>query len=496
MAGVGAPSGRKTRVGSREMGSRSAQLASMEPSTLVSVLSRAARGDTRDYADLCDRMVWFDGNIRANLETRIAMVGAAQWEITPGKSRDPARQAVAAEGARFAEDVLRDLDVFEAALMQLLGAIGVGWSVCEKVWDRRDGADVLVDLAWLHPRRFRFGTGTSSSGDAWELLLVDDGETWSSAGVPLDPERFVVHTPSIGGAYPGVAGVLRSCAWPYLFRRWTTQFWVRGVEKFAWPTLVGKVLRGAGDEVRAQMKAALRDAANDHYLVTEVEQEVSMLETLVKDAGSFAALDEALKAEISKAILGSTDQTEPVKIGAWKAVESRKGTTVDSRVAVDAYGIERTVRGQILEPLMRYNGHLFGGVIPATPEFTARVSGTRQEVNATELGALVELARSAGMQPTEQSVRELVAGMRLQLEPTAAGESAPRSLDLAPTDLAKVVKAIEARASQGLGPFGDDRDERTITELGASAEAEPPDAPAPPSPPPAQQKRPSARRVR
>src|SRR3972149_7513051 len=103
MAGVGAPSGRKTRVGSREMGSRSAQLASMEPSTLVSVLSRAARGDTRDYADLCDRMVWFDGNIRANLETRIAMVGAAQWEITPGKSRDPARQAVAAEGARFAE---------------------------------------------------------------------------------------------------------------------------------------------------------------------------------------------------------------------------------------------------------------------------------------------------------------------------------------------------------------------------------------------------------
>ena len=366
-----APKNRATSVGRRELQSTAAsRLESMTPQGLVNLLRKASRGDVYDYACYCDRMQWFDGHIKANLDTRTAMVGAAPWEITPGTSRDEKRQAQAQAGADFASEVLRDLDVFEGAVMKLLGGgVGVGWGVVEKVWDSVDGVEVPVDLAWLHPRRFRFGEG-------WEIRLVDDGENWVPEGVEMDPERFIVHTPSISGSYPGVAGVLRACAWPYLFRRWATQFWVRGVEKFAWPTLQGTVKRDAGKEVRAEMAAALQNAADDHYIVNEEGQQVAYLETLVKDAGSFAALDEALKSEISKSILGSTDQTEPVKVGAWKAVESRKGTTVDSRVAVDAYQIERTLRAQLLEPLMRFNAPFFGGVIPPTPEITFRVSGT------------------------------------------------------------------------------------------------------------------------
>jgi hypothetical protein len=45
-------------------------------------------------------------------------------------------------------------------------------------------------------------------------------------------------------------------------------------------------------------------------------------------------------------------------------------------------------------------------------------------------------------------------------------------LDLAPTDLAKVVRAKEARASRGLPPFGDERDDKTIPELEAEGQAQ------------------------
>ncbi len=57
----------------------------------------------------------------------------------------------------------------------------------------------------------------------------------------------------------------------------------------------------------------------------------------------------------------------------------------------------------------------------------------------------------------------------------------PKKLDLAPTDIAKVVKAVEARSAQGLPPFGDDRDELTVSQLGdvAAAEAKAEAAPAP-----------------
>ena len=380
---MGAPLGQATRIGRREVASRASRLASMEPQTLVTVLNKAARGDTRDFADLCDRLVWFDGHIRANYETRLAMVGGAPWEITPGRSRDAARQERAEDGAAFAAEVLAELDVFERATMDLLDGIGVGWALVEIDWDRIDGADVPTDLRWIHQRR-------TTWGGAWDLRLVDDGETYVAGGVPLTeyPEgKFVVHTPRLRGSYPGVAGVLRSCAWIYLFRRWCTQFWVRGVEKFAWPTLKGSVKRGASNEVRQEMQAALRDAASDHYIVTEIDQSVDMLETLVKDAGSFAALDEALKSEASKAILGSTDQTEPAKVGAWKAVESRKGTTVDSRAAIDAYQIQRTIRAQLLGPLLQFNAPLFGGVVPAIPEIRFEVSGVCSGIGQAAINA-------------------------------------------------------------------------------------------------------------
>jgi hypothetical protein len=42
-------------------------------------------------------------------------------------------------------------------------------------------------------------------------------------------------------------------------------------------------------------------------------------------------------------------------------------------------------------------------------------------------------------------------------------------LQLAPTDVAKVVRVREARGAQGLPPFGDERDDMTLPELEASA---------------------------
>ncbi len=44
-------------------------------------------------------------------------------------------------------------------------------------------------------------------------------------------------------------------------------------------------------------------------------------------------------------------------------------------------------------------------------------------------------------------------------------------LQLAPTDVAKVVRVREARAAQGPPPFGDARDDMTMPELEAATKA-------------------------
>jgi hypothetical protein len=66
-------------------------------------------------------------------------------------------------------------------------------------------------------------------------------------------------------------------------------------------------------------------------------------------------------------------------------------------------------------------------------------------------------------------VRRIVEGAGVALEDAPTDETAPRQLDLAAADVAKVVRGSEGRASIGLPPFGDERDDKTVAELGEAA---------------------------
>ena len=88
------------------------------------------------------------------------------------------------------------------------------------------------------------------------------------------------------------------------------------------------------------------------------------------------------------------------------------------------------------------------------------------------LAKALELAQARGLQPDEASVRAMLDREGIVLEPIPKGESQPKSIPLAPTDIAKVVQGGEARRSVGLDLFGDERDDKTITELGESAAAD------------------------
>lgn len=83
----------------------------------------------------------------------------------------------------------------------------------------------------------------------------------------------------------------------------------------------------------------------------------------------------------------------------------------------------------------------------------------------------IDLATGRGLRPTENAVRLILERAGVALETQPAGEESPRRLELAPTDVAKFVKVVEGRASQGLPPFGDWRDQLTIFEFAALTSA-------------------------
>lgn len=104
---------------------------------------------------------------------------------------------------------------------------------------------------------------------------------------------------------------------------------------------------------------------------------------------------------------------------------------------------------------------------------------TKKTNTATEqvaINSILDLATRARMQPSKASVIALAARLGIELEEMPAGEEAPKPIPLAPTDIAKVVKAKEARRSIGLttplgnDAEGNDRDDKTVYELGETAE--------------------------
>lgn len=75
---------------------------------------------------------------------------------------------------------------------------------------------------------------------------------------------------------------------------------------------------------------------------------------------------------------------------------------------------------------------------------------------------------SENMIVTQETVDRMALDFGVEPAPQLASiEQSATSIALAPTDIAKVVRVREARASQGLPPFGDERDDMTISQLDA-----------------------------
>jgi len=108
--------------------------------------------------------------------------------------------------------------------------------------------------------------------------------------------------------------------------------------------------------------------------------------------------------------------------------------------------------------------------VPVATEDSEENEETQASVEVS-LAQALDLATQKGMQPTSATVISIADRLGVKLEQIDQKEAQPLDLSLAPTDAAKIIKASEGRRSMGLPPFGDARDEKTITEMGEKAEA-------------------------
>ncbi len=315
----------------------------LTPGRLGALLREAETGDAVRYLELAEEMEEKNLHYLAVLGTRKRQ--AAQLDVNVVPAGDDAEAKADAE---LVQEWV-DGEPLEDELVDMMDALGKGFSVTEIMWDRGTERWWPMRLEYRDPRWFEFDDIDGRT------LHVRGLDNWRE---PLAPFKFVVHRFKAKSGLPIRGGFARMVAWWYLYSNFATKDWVQFIETYGQPFRIGKFPPGAGEEDRALLLRALTNLGSD---AAAMIPESMMLEFAKIEggggtgrAGVHQDLVAYIDALISKAVLGQTLTTEVGDSG------SRALGTVHDEVRrdierSDAFALSQTLSRDIARPLVALN---------------------------------------------------------------------------------------------------------------------------------------------
>lgn len=362
----------------------------LTPEALAAIFRQADLGMVGPQVELFEEMEEKDAHLVSVLQSRKLAVAGLEWEIIPSEGDDGAVVG-------FVREALLRMEALDDAILVLLDAIGKGFSVAEIVW-QMSPRDSRVRPARLkrHPQgAFTFQTMQGAASDE-PRLITDDEPVY---GVELVPDKFIVHISRPRACSVPRAGVLRPCAWMYLFKNYTMKDWLIFNERFAQPMRLGKYSAGATEQDRRALHEAVMNMGSDAAAVISESTMIELLEA--GGRGSSAELYESLASycdrAMSKAVLGQTLTTEQSG-GAYATARVHQGVRQDILEA-DSINLARTLTQQLIAPMVRFN---FGPEAPAPRMRFMHESG----VDLGELAKTYATLASMGVSIPDAHIRE------------------------------------------------------------------------------------------
>jgi hypothetical protein len=169
------------------------------------------------------------------------------------------------------------------------------------------------------------------------------------------------------------------------------------------------------------------------------------------------------------AILGARGGAPGVDVAALFGIAT-------TRIQGDLEALERGFREGLTAPWYRLHGVPLedtSWLVYELPDVDKDKRSEQEAAAITRLADAVDAMKRAGLEITQQILDALVSALGVSVPCVMASvETKVVPLQLAPTDVARVVTVNEARASQGLPPLSDERGTMMISDLERKAEAE------------------------
>ncbi|RJR32447.1 MAG: DUF935 domain-containing protein [Deltaproteobacteria bacterium] len=315
--------------------------AGLTPPRLAAIFQAADVGDVYRQAELFEEMEEKDGHLLSVMQTRrLAVLGLeSQVEAASDAPED-------AKIADFCREHLEDLEL-DALMTHLLGAIGHGYGGAEILW--QSGASALIKgFQLIHPKNLTFIDSLTPK------VVTEENRM----GVEPRPFQLVYHRYAARSGHDTRNGLLRVVAYMFLFKNFALKDWVTFNEIFGMPLRLGKYDPSASKEDIAALKDAIRSLGSDAAGVISKSTEIEFVEAAGRLTGSYnpyEVMADFCNREMSKAVLGQTLTTDTKGSTGTYAAGKVQADVRRDLVEADAKAIAKTIRLQLLRPLVGYN---------------------------------------------------------------------------------------------------------------------------------------------
>ena len=283
-------------------------------------------------------------------------------------------------------------DQFRQLLMDMMDAVGKGFSVSEILWstDTPSGRWEPRGYRWRDPRRFRVDARTGGG------LRLRDG---SPDGVPLPRHKYVVHTAQLKTGKPIRSGLAYAASMAFLFKRYGIRDMHRFLEVAGIPARIAKVPDADwSDKAKVNRLLMMVQKIGAHAAgVLPSSIELEFLKAGTSDgAAGYVRVAEWWDQQVSKGVLGQTMTTDNGSSKSQATVHDsvrHEVATFDARVA------SATLNRFLVSPFIELNW----GVQPVYPRLSIVV---REKHALSSWMEAVATAADRGVQISQRLVRE------------------------------------------------------------------------------------------
>ncbi|AVI67227.1 hypothetical protein CKQ84_15785 [Shewanella sp. WE21] len=314
---------------------------SLTPHRLAAVLRSVIDGnDPEAYMTLAEEIEERDLHYSAQLRTRKLAVAAIAPTVEAAS--DDAIDVLMAERVRE----IMDDDQIPELFFDLLDGLGKGLAVVQILWDTQSTPWKPQDYKWVDPRYLRQDQETLE-----QILLISED---APMGAPLDPYKFILHTPRSKSGSVWRNGLARLVAVMYMLKSFTIRDWWAFAEVFGIPVRIGKYGANASTDDIDTLINAIGRIASDAGAVIPESMKIEMVETAKGNGGNtlFENMARWCDEQVSKAVLG---QTMTADNGS-----SQSQATVHNEVRIDiakwdARQLESSINEYLIKPYIILN---------------------------------------------------------------------------------------------------------------------------------------------